>query len=69
MPMDIPLNGAIRYENVGVWAEDQERWMLRDINLEIEPAQPWASSGRPAPARACSSACWAASMIRMKARC
>ncbi len=35
--VDIDIEGAIRFDNVGVWAEDQERWVLRDINLEIEP--------------------------------
>ena len=35
--VDIDIEGAIRFDNVGVWAEDQKRWVLRDINLEIEP--------------------------------
>lgn len=29
------LRGALRFEDVGVWAEDQQRWVLRHINLEI----------------------------------
>ena len=29
------LTGNVRFENVGVWAEDQGRWSLREINLEI----------------------------------
>jgi ATP-binding cassette subfamily B protein len=29
------LQGNLRFENVGVWAEDQGRWALREINLEV----------------------------------
>jgi ATP-binding cassette subfamily B protein len=29
------LTGNLRFENVGVWAEDQGRWALREINLEV----------------------------------
>ncbi|MBI1298579.1 ATP-binding cassette domain-containing protein [bacterium] len=32
---DPPLQGSIRFENVGVYAEDQERWVLRNINLDV----------------------------------
>jgi ATP-binding cassette subfamily B multidrug efflux pump len=32
---DAELQGNIRFENVGVWAEDQGRWALREINLEV----------------------------------
>lgn len=32
---DANLYGNLRFENVGVWAEDQGRWALRGINLEI----------------------------------
>jgi ATP-binding cassette subfamily B multidrug efflux pump len=32
---DTELQGNIRFENVGVWAEDQGRWALREINLEV----------------------------------
>ncbi len=32
---DAELTGNLRFENVGVWAEDQNRWALRNINLEI----------------------------------
>lgn len=32
---DAKLTGNVRFENVGVWAEDQGRWALREINLEI----------------------------------
>ncbi len=32
---DPPLQGHIRFENVGVYAEDQKRWVLRNINLDI----------------------------------
>lgn len=30
------LQGTIDFKNVGVWADDQERWLLRNINLHIE---------------------------------
>lgn len=30
------LVGNIRFDDVGVWAEDQNRWALRHIDLEIE---------------------------------
>lgn len=33
---DIDLEGHIEFENVGVWADDQKRWVLRNINLEID---------------------------------
>lgn len=33
---ELNLEGRITFEDVGVWAEDQERWVLRNINLEIE---------------------------------
>ena len=33
--VDVPIRGAIRFENVGVWSDDQERWVLRNIDLEI----------------------------------
>ena len=29
------LTGNLRFENVGVWAEDQGRWALREITLDI----------------------------------
>jgi ATP-binding cassette subfamily B protein len=32
---DPVLTGHLRFENVGVWAEDQGRWALRHIDLEI----------------------------------
>ena len=32
---DAELQGNLRFENVGVWAEDQGRWALREINLEV----------------------------------
>ena len=32
---DAQLQGNVRFENVGVWAEDQGRWALRGINLEV----------------------------------
>jgi ATP-binding cassette subfamily B protein len=32
---DADVTGNVRFENVGVWAEDQGRWALREINLEI----------------------------------
>ena len=32
---DAVLTGNLRFENVGVWAEDQGRWALRGINLDI----------------------------------
>lgn len=34
---DVELVGHIRMEDVGVWAEDQERWVLRHIDLDIPP--------------------------------
>jgi len=32
---DVKLDGHIRLEDVGVWAEDQQRWALRHIDLNI----------------------------------
>lgn len=32
---EVELTGNIRFENAGVWAEDQGRWALRHINLEV----------------------------------
>jgi ATP-binding cassette subfamily B protein len=32
---DAELAGNVRFDNVGVWAEDQGRWALREINLEV----------------------------------
>jgi len=32
---ELALTGNLRFENVGVWAEDQGRWALRGINLDI----------------------------------
>jgi ATP-binding cassette subfamily B multidrug efflux pump len=32
---DTKLTGNLRFENVGVWAEDQGRWALQGINLEV----------------------------------
>jgi ATP-binding cassette subfamily B protein len=32
---EVALRGNLRFENVGVWAEDQGRWALREINLEV----------------------------------
>lgn len=32
---DTELTGNLRFENVGVWAEDQGRWALRGINLDV----------------------------------
>lgn len=34
---NVKLAGHIRLEGVGVWAEDQERWALRHIDLDIPP--------------------------------
>ncbi|MBX3050784.1 MAG: ABC transporter ATP-binding protein [Caldilineaceae bacterium] len=34
---DVRFAGHIRLEDVGVWAEDQERWALRHIDLDIPP--------------------------------
>lgn len=34
---DPPLQGAIRFDHVSVYAEEQARWILRDINLDIPP--------------------------------
>lgn len=33
------LDGHIRFRDVSVYAEDQERWVLRNINLEIPAGQ------------------------------
>jgi ATP-binding cassette, subfamily B, multidrug efflux pump len=33
--VDPPLQGHIRFQNVGVYAADQERWVLRNINLDV----------------------------------
>ncbi|MEM7124909.1 MAG: ABC transporter ATP-binding protein [Chloroflexota bacterium] len=33
------LEGNIRFDNVGVYADDQERWILRNIDLEIPAGQ------------------------------
>jgi ATP-binding cassette subfamily B protein len=33
--LDVPLQGHIRFENVGVRADDQDRWILRHIDLDI----------------------------------
>lgn len=33
--IDPPLQGAIRFDHVSVYAPDQERWLLQDINLDI----------------------------------
>jgi ABC-type multidrug transport system fused ATPase/permease subunit len=30
-----PLRGNLRLEDVSVWAEDQERWVLRQIDLDV----------------------------------
>ncbi len=30
-----PLTGDLRFENVGIYASDQERWVLRNINLHL----------------------------------
>ena len=32
---DAKLVGNLRFENVGVWAEDQGRWALREITLDV----------------------------------
>lgn len=32
---DATLAGNVRFENVGVWAEDQGRWALREITLDV----------------------------------
>jgi ATP-binding cassette subfamily B protein len=29
------FTGAIRFENIGVWSAEQQRWVLRGINLQI----------------------------------
>ncbi|HMN30396.1 MAG TPA: ABC transporter transmembrane domain-containing protein, partial [Caldilineaceae bacterium] len=33
--IDRTLAGHLRFDNVGVWAADQDRWVLRHINLDI----------------------------------
>ena len=37
--MHTELQGHIRFEDTGVYAEDQERWVLRNINLDIPAGQ------------------------------
>jgi len=37
--VDAYLEGNIRFENVGVYADEQERWVLRNINLDIPAGQ------------------------------
>ncbi|MCB0086303.1 MAG: ABC transporter ATP-binding protein, partial [Caldilineaceae bacterium] len=37
--VDPKLTGHIRFEDVGVWSEDQQRWILRHVNLEIPPGE------------------------------
>lgn len=32
-----PMTGHLRLENVGIRAEDQDRWIVRNINLDIPP--------------------------------
>jgi ATP-binding cassette subfamily B protein len=32
---EVELTGNIRFEDVGVWAEDQGRWALRNITLDV----------------------------------
>jgi len=32
---DLPVQGNLRFEDVGVWAEDQGRWALRHITLDV----------------------------------
>lgn len=34
-----PLRGEIRFDNVSVFAEDQNRWVLRNVNLQIDQGQ------------------------------
>ncbi|MEZ4711754.1 MAG: ABC transporter ATP-binding protein [Caldilineaceae bacterium] len=38
-PIKAKLQGSIQFDNVGVWAEDQQRWVLRNIDLEIQAGQ------------------------------
>jgi ATP-binding cassette subfamily B protein len=33
--LDVPLEGHIRFENVGIRAGDQDRWIVRHIDLDI----------------------------------
>ena len=33
--IDPAVDGHIRFEQVGVWAKDQERWVVRNIDLDI----------------------------------
>jgi ATP-binding cassette subfamily B protein len=33
--LEVPLQGHLRFENVGIRAEDQDRWILRQIDLDI----------------------------------
>ncbi|MEZ4713831.1 MAG: ABC transporter ATP-binding protein [Caldilineaceae bacterium] len=37
--VDPKLNGHIRFDDVGVWSADQQRWVLRHIDLEIPPGE------------------------------
>lgn len=38
-PVTAQLEGSIHFNNVGVWAEDQQRWILHNIDLAIGAGQ------------------------------
>ncbi|MCB0120731.1 MAG: ABC transporter ATP-binding protein, partial [Caldilineaceae bacterium] len=38
-PVRKPLEGSLAFHDVGVWAEDQQRWVLRHVNLTIPAGQ------------------------------
>lgn len=38
-PVKANLQGSIRFDDVGVWVDDQQRWVLRHINLTIPAGQ------------------------------
>ncbi|MEM7536701.1 MAG: ABC transporter ATP-binding protein [Chloroflexota bacterium] len=38
-PVEAEFKGHIRFEDVGVWADDQQRWVLRHIDLDIPAGQ------------------------------
>ena len=38
-PVEAEFKGHIRFEDVGVWADDQQRWVLRHIDLNIPAGQ------------------------------
>jgi len=38
-PVKAKVEGQISFHNTGVWAEDQQRWVVRNVNLDIPAGQ------------------------------